>query len=373
MNPKGGFLMSENVVPVPAEPAAASTETALAPCAPQDPVINTPDTLGVTPRYVLQYNAISRSIQNLSATAKKLAAMAMALLPPDLSSLTASFSFSDFCKALGYKKGGESYKIFMAAVDECMKNVIQIDTGKVVKGKKSWEKYIWFDYSKFNAETEMATMSFSPKLAAILLELKRVYAKIDLQDMGKLQSKYALRYLELAKSYSYLSGQDGNQDNMWYFVYAVEELRMMMSVPDGSYPETRDLRKYVIEKPLEELNQAGIGLEVTTESIKRGRALTGIKFNCAKVARKVQAKGKGGKKKGENQLELPEGNPKLDRAREEKELEHLKERYPAEFATLYEAALEATPKPFSKTDFMSKVAAEGVALDSLRKKYGIVK
>jgi plasmid replication initiation protein len=370
MNQKGDFEMTENVIPKPAD---ASEETALVPYAPQDQTINTPETLGVTPRYVLQHNAISRSIQNLSATAKKLATMAMALLPPDLSSLTASFSFGDFCKALGYEKGGESYKIFVAAVDECMENVIKIDTGKVVKGRTSWEKYIWFDYSKFNAETEMVTMSFSPKLAAILLELKRVYAKIELQDMGKLQSKYALRYLELAKSYSYLQGQDGNQDNMWYFICAVEDLRTMLSIPDSAYPETRDFRKKTVEYPLKELNQAGIGLEVTTESIKCGRKLTGIKFNCAKVARKVQARGKDGKKKGKRQLELPEENPKLTRERKEKELEHLKEQYPAEFAALYEEALEATPKPFRKTDLMSKVAAEGAALSSLRKKYGIVK
>jgi hypothetical protein len=39
---------------------------------------------------VLQHNAISRSINSLSATAKKLTAMAMALIPSDLSSLTVS-------------------------------------------------------------------------------------------------------------------------------------------------------------------------------------------------------------------------------------------------------------------------------------------
>jgi plasmid replication initiation protein len=374
MTTRGGFVMSENLVPVPTEPAMAlSAETALTPLAPQKLDVNTPETLGVTPRYVLQYNAISRSIQNLSATAKKLVAMAMALLPPDLSSLTASFSFGDFCRALGYEKGGESYKVFNAAVDECMRNVIQIDTGKMIKGKKSWEKYIWFDYSKFNAETEMATMSFSPQLASILRDIKRVYAKIDLQDMGKLQSKYALRYLELAKSYSYLEGHDGNQDDMWYFAYAVEELRMMLSIPDDSYQQTRDFRKKVVEYPLKELNQAGIGLEVTTESIKQGRNLTGIKFNCKKVPKKVSVKGKGRKKTGANQLELPEPNPKTAAQREEKENQHLKELYPDEFAALYAAAIEATPPPFIKTDFMSKVAAEGEAIIQLRKRHGIAK
>jgi hypothetical protein len=89
--------------------------------------INTPETLGVTPRFVLQHNAISRSIHDLSATAKKLTAMAMALLPPDLSSLTAAFTFTEFCQAIGYDKGGESYKLFKKAVDECMENVITIE------------------------------------------------------------------------------------------------------------------------------------------------------------------------------------------------------------------------------------------------------
>jgi hypothetical protein len=41
--------------------------------------INTLETLGVMPRFILQYNAISRSIQNLSANAKKLTAMALSL------------------------------------------------------------------------------------------------------------------------------------------------------------------------------------------------------------------------------------------------------------------------------------------------------
>jgi hypothetical protein len=79
------------------------------------PVVNTPATLGVTPRYVLQHNSVSRGAQSLSATAQKLAAMAMALLPPDLSSRTAAFTFTDFCNAVGYERGGESYETFRAA------------------------------------------------------------------------------------------------------------------------------------------------------------------------------------------------------------------------------------------------------------------
>ncbi|GHV23666.1 hypothetical protein FACS189494_11780 [Spirochaetia bacterium] len=99
--------------------------------------INTPKTLGVTPRYALQHNVINRSSHTLSATASKLTAMAMSLLPQDLSSLTAAFTFSEFCKAMGLPIGGKSYKIFKDAVDECMDCHITIESEPDEKGKRN--------------------------------------------------------------------------------------------------------------------------------------------------------------------------------------------------------------------------------------------
>jgi plasmid replication initiation protein len=148
---------------------------------------------------------------------------------------------------------------------------------------------------------------------------------------------------------------------------------MMLSVPDDSYHETRDFRKKVVEYPLKELNQAGIGLEVTTESIKQGRNLTGVRFNCKKVAKTVSVKGKSKKKTGAGRLELAAPNPKTADQRDEKENQRLKERYPDEFAALYEAALAASPPSFTKNNLLGKVAAESEALIALRKRHGIVK
>jgi hypothetical protein len=140
---RGDFEMSESLVPIPTKLALMlSAEIALTPPEPPPkPTVNTPETLGVTPRYVLQHNAISRSIQNLSATAKKLTAMAMALIPSDLSNLTAAFTFPEFCKALDMPVGGEQYKIFKDAVNECMQCVITIETEPNAKGKKTWKKF----------------------------------------------------------------------------------------------------------------------------------------------------------------------------------------------------------------------------------------
>jgi plasmid replication initiation protein len=332
--------------------------------------INTTKTLGVIPRYILQHHAISRSAHNLSATARKLAAMAMALLPADLSSLSASFTFTEFCDALGYTKSGESFKLFRNAIKECMDNSISIETISPETGKKIWEGYTWFTYSRLEEETGKTTMTFSSELAAVLLEMKKVYAKINLHDLGEFQSKYAIRFYEIAKSYESLKGKDGNRDERWYFERDTDDLRKLLGIPDDVYAETKRFRQFAVENPLKEINRSGVGIEITTESVKHGRKLVAIRFNCQQAARTVPKKSR---KQAAPLVTLPEPDPRAAKQREEKELEHLMELYPEEFAALYEEEL-SKPHPFlSSTSVLRQNAAKGNALLKLREKYGIVK
>jgi plasmid replication initiation protein len=340
--------------------------------------IHTPETLGVTPRYVIQHNAISRSAHNLSATAKKLTAMAMALLPPDLSSRTISFTFNDFCKAMGTSIGGESFKLFKDAATECMQCVITVETNELVKGKRKWERYTWFTHSSFDEETGFCTMTFSDQIVASLTELKRLYAKINLKDLGRLQSRYAIRLYEMAESYESLKGKDGNKNQAWYFERSLSELRFLLGVPDNAYRETRDFRRKVIEEPIKEINAAGVGVAITPDSIKQGRKLTGIRFDCKQTPHTtVQNRQRRKKAAAETQPEcpstaLPEANPKTATWKEEKVLEHLQELHPTEFARLYETALaESAHLPFPLG--AKEIAAVGAAQQKLKEKYGIEK
>jgi plasmid replication initiation protein len=334
--------------------------------------VNTPASLGVTPRFVLQHNAISRSIQNLSATAKKLTAVAMSLLPADLSSLTASFSYIEFCKAIGYTTGGAEYECFKKAVKECMDCKISIELESPKPGKKIWKQYTWIIYSEINEASGLCVMKFSPELAKVLLEMKRVYARINLQDIGKLQSKYGLRYFEMSKSYESLAGKDGNGRDRWYFERTISELRQLLAIRPDVYPRTDNFKKRVVEQPVKEINEAGIGLEIKTEGIKRGRSLEGIRFTCAKTARTAPGK----RKRPETApppVERPEFNAETAASRNAKELQHLQELYPEDFARLY--AVEMA----KKTDWMpadsafKKQAAMISACKALRERHGVVK
>lgn len=327
--------------------------------------VNTTETLGVTPRYVLQHNAISRSAHNFSATAKKLTAMAMSLLPFDLSSLTAAFTFAEFCKAIGYTKSGESFILFKNAVKECMESVIEVEGPPTKKGKKPWVMFHWFQLAEFNPDNGVCTMTFDKKLADFLKELKWLYSKINLGDLGRIQGHYAIRLFELAISFSSLQGKNGNADMSWYIEKTIEELRKMLGIAPHEYQENREFRRKVIENPIREINNAGIGVEIKTESIKKGRNLTGIRFDCKKVARTTK------KVRGKKTTALPEPNRKTTENKEAKELAHLKELYSVEFAMLYDEALEKVPA--WAPDTFRRMSAEAQALEALKAKHGIVK
>jgi plasmid replication initiation protein len=330
-------------------------------------IVNTPETLGVTPRYVLQHNAVSRGSDGLSSTARKLAAMAMALIPPDLSSRTAEFTFADFCNAVGFERGGESYKIFRAAVHECMMCTISVETEPDEKGKKQWKEYTWFSVSEYDEKTEIARMTFSSELAGFLAALKWMYSKVPLKDLGELQSRYAIHLFTMAMSFKSLAGRGGNSPGSWYFQRDFpDDIRKVMGVKRGAYKNNSLLKQKVIDKPVQEINEANLGFEITPVPVKKGQRIVAIRFNCKNERRRAV-----GKDKNVEAPALPEQS-RNEILREEKELAHLKELYPDEFAARYTAAIEEMPESWKERD-AGKTLAESRALFELKEIYGIRK
>jgi plasmid replication initiation protein len=310
--------------------------------------ISTPRTLGTHPDYVLQHHAISRSRYNLSANARKLTAMAMSLLPHDLSARTVRFTMNDFIQSLNLVKGGNLYTILEQAVNECMGTYITINN------KDLWEKFTWFTYSSFNKLTGEITMSFSDSLAVYLIELKKMYAKIELEDLGRLSSRYALRIYELAVSWSSLAGKYGNAIDCWYFENKIEELRDLFAVNPDMYKQTKDFRRRVIEGPIEEINRANIGIEIKPVYIKMGKFLHSVRFECKRVPR-VQ--------------ELPGLFAETPESLEEKEYATLQQMYPEDYKQYYEEEIN-TPGKAPLAQGIREMAAAGKAMMRLKEKHG---
>jgi plasmid replication initiation protein len=294
--------------------------------------------------------------------------MAMALLPPDLSSLTASFTFADFCNAIGYGDGGEQYRLFREAVRECLQCVISIEMEPDKNGKKFWKEFTWFTVATFDEATGQATMKFSEELAEFLMALKWVYSKINLIDLGQLQSRYAIKLFEMAVSYRSLAGKKGNRDSTWYFERGFpEEIRHIMGVKKDVDKDNHLLKQYGINKPLKEINQAGFGVEIKPTTVKQGRRIVAIRFECTHADRVAKRK----KRKDKEAIPLPDPAPNAESLREEKELEHLRELYPDEFAEIYQTELARAPSFIPNG--LKMVGAEGIALMELKNRHGIVK
>ena len=314
-------------------------------------VIRTVDSLQHRPDYVRQPHAFSRSMYNLSATARKLAAMAMSLLPSNLTQRKVKFTIFEFISAVGLTRSGNLYEALENAVDECLNSKIKIYT------QTGWSKAPWFSLTEFNEKTNEITMEFSELLVEYLTPFISMYAKLPLENFGKLSSKYALRFYEIAMSFESMKGKSGNPINSWYFEKSIKELREMFGIEPGAYKETRDFRVYVIEKPIKEINAANIGLLIVTKYIRSGKYLTDIRFECSLVPRKQAAPGP---------LFI------TDESREEKELDRLVKLYPEDYIQLYEEALNNPPISGVK-GITEEQYAEIRARHMLRDKHGIRK
>ena len=258
------------------------------------------------PEYILQPNAISRAIYDMSTNARRLIGMAMALIPPNAekpADYRVKFSVSEFEKALGLPKGKKSRELIIAAVRECLDSHIEI-----FLPNGDWKGWSWFVESCLEFELNYIdrieldhipivkgedcnyncwsniVMEFNYHLGETLKQFKRAYSEITLENLGRLQSKYAIRYYEIAQSFAGFAGKDGNPQNTWYFDYSIMELRTIFSLTKSKYRVTAEFRRNVVDKPIEELNTAEIGLHITVEYVRRGRKLTGFRFVCRRVS-----------------------------------------------------------------------------------------
>jgi len=233
---------------------------------------------------IRQPNVISQAIYDLSPSARKLVAMAMSLLPAeggsswDYDNNTVTFKTADFINALGLDRGGETRKYIRAAVEECHNSSVTIEIPN-----EGFDIMSWFMISKIRENT--ITMAFTPQMADLLRGFKKAYAKISLVDLGKLQSRYAIRFYELAMSYSGFAGKDGNPRGHWWFEKTLDDLRVLFDVKKKLYPRTSNFRTFVIDNPIEEINKADIGIFIKPEYVYDGRFLIGAKFNCRWMAR----------------------------------------------------------------------------------------
>lgn len=112
----------------------------------------------------------------------------------------------------------------------------------------------------------MVTLKFSPEIKNHIGFLKNQFTPYRLNNVKSLKSTYSIRLYELLSQYL----QDGQR---WILV---DDFRSMFELED-KYPKYADLRKWVIEPSVDELNTKS-NYEVTFKPEKNGRNVVKLWF-----------------------------------------------------------------------------------------------
>lgn len=239
----------------------------------------------------LQPNQISQGLYKCSPMAKKLLAFVISDLKvvkwtnSNFTSYETIFTTADFLKKLGLQRVGKKTRILIReALVELQKSYIAIDTG--IK----FETFPWVTHSVFAETEKKIAIELNHHLGQALLEIKKGYTSIQLVELGKLQSFYAMRYYEIANSWKGKSGKNGNKKNQWFFEYSIAELRQTFQLKISEYEGRIDnFVKYVIQQPLKELNEK-TNLCISFEKIKDGKEIAGFHFSCSEKAEQLKIK-----------------------------------------------------------------------------------
>ena len=117
-------------------------------------------------------------------------------------------------------------------------------------------------------------IQFDPKMKEYLLELvKGGYTAVNIKQIFKLTSTYAVRLIELCMQYRNMT-----KGNVITRALTIEEIRFYLNVPDDAYAgRMNNFRKYVLDEPIAEIAKiTDFRLSYHTE--KEGRCIKNFVF-----------------------------------------------------------------------------------------------
>ena len=239
-------------------------------------------------RKVVEHNSLITSIAKMDKTPLKMFELAVSFInteePPkdhtvylSKAELFAFFKVSD----------NDKHTRFKEAIQKMQKQAyFEI---KEEKGKGfQFESIVPIPYIKWTDYNDEVTIQFSDRIMPYLINLKKNFTQHALSDLAELNSKYSIilyRWLSMNynqyEHYSYKGGRREEQVEAYRNpTISMRELREMTDTIN-EYQDFRNFDKWVLKKPLEEINEH-TSFNVTYEKVKKGRSIDSIVFHIEK-------------------------------------------------------------------------------------------
>lgn len=158
---------------------------------------------------------------------------------------------------------GESnvYKYMDEAVDALANKWIIIDNP--IKTKK----FRWIDLkTTYHKGSARIGFSFSRHIIPYLEQLKEQFTRYRLGDISNLKSIYSIRLYEMLMQFQ----------NTTFLLIDLNKFKERLGISE-KYPVFKDLRRWVIEPAVKELNQKS-HFNITFKSIREGRSIKKLEF-----------------------------------------------------------------------------------------------
>lgn len=242
-------------------------------------------------RKVVEHNSLITSIAKMDKTPLKMFELAVSCIdteePPkdhtvylSKEELFAFFKVSD----------NDKHSRFKQAVENMQKQAFFKIKEKKEHGFE-FENIVPIPYVKWTDYHDEVTIRFSPEIMPYLINLKKNFTQHALSDIAELNSKHSIilyRWLSMNynqyEHYSYKGGRREEQVEAYRNPsISIRELREMTDIVN-EYKLFADLEKWILKKPLEEINDH-TSFNVTYDKVKKGRSIDSIVFHITKKRR----------------------------------------------------------------------------------------
>lgn len=180
--------------------------------------------------------------------------------------LVYEFAISDYCKVCGFEyASGKNY----ADVKATLKKLSDCSMWITFPENPNEEVLCrWLSKVRTNKQSGIAHIELDRDMVPYLFDLREKFTRYQLFNILSMKSGYSIRLYEVFKSYAFQK----------YKIYDLDDLKRILLVQDvKTYSRFPDFRRTVLDKALSEINSL-TDINVTYETINKGRKVTGIKF-----------------------------------------------------------------------------------------------
>lgn len=185
-----------------------------------------------------------------------------------------SIHASEYEKQFGVTKDG-AYKALKDAVQSLFER--QFTFTELQDGKLKVIKSRWVSQIAYVDDLAEVQIIFSPAVASMCSRLEKHFTSYDLDQVSKLNSKYAVRLYELVIAWK-ATGKTPE--------FSLAEFRNKLGLIDNEYTAMNNFKKYVLDLAVKQINEH-TDIKLDYEQHKKGRTISGFSF---KFKQKVKPK-----------------------------------------------------------------------------------